>query len=90
VSLREIRRYQKSTELLLRKGPFAKLVRERTHLLKENARFEMSSMGALQEFVEMQVVKLFEKSQLLAVHGKRVTVFKKDISTAKVLTDSNY
>ena len=40
VALREIRKFQKSTDLLIRKIPFQRLVREITHVMtRENYRF---------------------------------------------------
>merc|ERR1711944_362832 len=49
VALREIRRYQKSTELLLRKLPFQRLVREIAQDFKTDLRFQSSAVMALQE-----------------------------------------
>ncbi|KAK1146400.1 histone H3.1 [Aspergillus melleus] len=51
VALREIRRYQKSTELLIRKLPFQRLVREIAQDFRSDLRFESSAIGALQESV---------------------------------------
>src|ERR1700731_4377952 len=60
VALREIRRYQKSTELLIRKLPFQRLVREIAQDFKSDLRFQSSAIGALQESVEAYLVSLFE------------------------------
>ena len=60
VALREIRRYQKSTELLIRKLPFQRLVREIAQDFKTDLRFQSSAIGALQEAVEAYLVSLFE------------------------------
>lgn len=49
VALREIRRYQKSTELLIRKLPFQRLVREIAQDFKTDLRFQSAAIGALQE-----------------------------------------
>ena len=67
VSLREIRRYQKNTELLLRKLPFQRLVREIAQDFKSDLRFQRSAISALQESAEAMIVSLFEgkSSQLL-------------------------
>jgi histone H3 len=73
VALREIRRYQKSTELLIRKLPFERLVREITQDLGEY-RFQSAALGALQEAAEAYLVHLFEDANLCAIHAKRVTV----------------
>lgn len=83
VALREIRRYQKSTELLLRKAPFQRLVREIAQDIKEDLRFQSSSIAALQEASEAFLVKLFEDSNLCSMHSKRVTIMPKDLDLAK-------
>src|SRR5438045_9238466 len=74
VALREIRRYQKSTELLIRKLPFQRLVREIAQDFKSDLRFQSSAIGALQESVEAYLVSLFEDTTLCAIHAKRVTI----------------
>ena len=64
VALREIRRYQKSTELLIRKLPFQRLVREIAQDFKTDLRFQSSAIGALQEASEAYLVGLFEDTNL--------------------------
>ena len=83
VALREIRRYQKSTELLLRKLPFQRLVREIAQDFKSDLRFQSSAILALQEASEAYLVGLFEDTNLCAIHAKRVTIFPKDIQLAR-------
>ena len=89
VALREIRRYQKSTDLLIRKLPFRRLVREIStgfvNLVKLPAgpRFQDSALVALQEAGEAYLVGIFEDSQLEAIHAKRITIMKKDIQLAR-------
>lgn len=83
VALREIRRYQKSTELLLRRAPFQKLVREIAHELNRELRFQSSAVLALQEAAEAYLISLFEDANLCAVHGRRVTIMTKDLQLAK-------
>jgi histone H3 len=85
VALREIRRYQKSTELLIRKLPFQRLVREIAQDFKSDLRFQSSAIGALQESVESYLVSLFEDTNLCAIHAKRVTIQSKDIQLARRL-----
>ena len=83
VALREIRRYQKSTELLIRKLPFQRLVREIAQDLgKMNMRFQSGAIMALQEASEAYLVGLLEDSNLCAIHAKRVTIMPKDIQLA--------
>ena len=83
VALREIRRYQKSTELLMRKLPFQRLVREIAQDFKSDLRFQSSALAALQEASEAFLVGLFEDSNLCALHAKRVTIMDKDIRLSK-------
>ena len=75
VALREIRRYQKSTELLIRKLPFQRLVREIAQDFKTDLRFQSSAVVALQEASEAYLVGLFEDTNLCAIHAKRVTMY---------------
>ncbi|KAL4666346.1 hypothetical protein H8957_011721 [Semnopithecus entellus] len=72
VALREIRRYQKSTELLIRKLPFQRLVREIAQDFKTDLRFQSSAVMALQEACEAYLVGLFEDTNLCAIHAKRL------------------
>jgi histone H3 len=83
VALREIRRYQKTTELLIRKLPFQRLVREIAQDFKTDLRFQSSAIGALQEAAEAYLVSLFEDTNLCAIHAKRVTIMPKDIQLAR-------
>ena len=83
VALREIRRYQKSTELLIRKLPFQRLVREIAQDFKTDLRFQGSAILALQEAAEAYLVGLFEDTNLCAIHAKRVTIMPKDIQLAR-------
>lgn len=88
VALREIRKYQKSTELLLRKLPFQRLVREITTDIvggHRNIRFQSSALIALQEASEAYLVELFSDTNLCAIHSKRVTIMPKDIQLARRL-----
>ena len=83
VALREIRRYQKSTDLLIRKLPFQRLVREIAQDFKTDLRFQGSAVLALQEAAEAYLVGLFEDTNLCAIHAKRVTIMPKDIQLAR-------
>ena len=80
--MREIRRYQKSTDLLIRKAPFQRGVREVAQAFKADLRFQASAVGALQEAAEAYLVSLFEDTNLCAIHAKRVTIQSKDMSLA--------
>ncbi|KAF2158331.1 hypothetical protein M409DRAFT_34625, partial [Zasmidium cellare ATCC 36951] len=85
VALREIRRYQKSTDLLLRKLPFQRLVREIAQDFRSELRFQSSALGALQESAESFLVSLFEDANHCAIHAKRVTIQTKDMHLARRL-----
>ena len=83
VALREIRQYQKSTELLMRKLPFQRLVREIAHDFKAGLLFQSTAILALQEASEAYLVGLFEDVNLCAIHAKRVTIMPKDMQLAR-------
>ena len=83
VALREIRKYQKTTELLIRKLPFQRLVREVSQDYKSDLRFQSSALLAIQEASEAYLVGLFEDTNLCAIHAKRVTIMPKDIQLAR-------
>ena len=83
VALREIRRYQKSTELLIRKLPFQRLVRGIAQDFKIGLRFQSSALNALQEAAEAYLVDLFQDTNLCAIHAKRVTIMPKDMMLAR-------
>ena len=90
VALKQIRQYQKSTELLIRKLPFQRLVREiasDSEVIKSplcgKVRFQSAAIMALQEATEAYLVGLFEDSNLCAIHARRVTIMPKDIQLAR-------
>ena len=79
----EIRKYQKSTELLIRKLPFQRLVREIAQNFRCDLRFQSTAILALQEAAEAYLVGLFEDTNLCAIHAKRVTIMPKDMMLAR-------
>ena len=83
VVLRQIRRYQKSTELLIHKLPFQRLVHEILQGHSVGYRVTPAMMLALQEAAEVYLVQLLEDSNLCAIHAKRVTIQPKDIQLAR-------
>jgi histone H3 len=83
VALREIRRYQKSTELLIKKLPFERLVREIAQEKKSDLKFQRGAIEALQHASEGYLIGLFQDINLLAIHAKRVTIFPKDMQLAR-------
>ena len=83
VVLREIRRYQKSTELLIRKLPFQHLVHKILQGYGVGYRVTPAMMMALQEAAEAYLVQLLEDSNLCAIHVKRITIQPKDMQLAR-------
>ena len=81
----EIRHYQKRTNLLIKKAPFARLVREIVQDFKQDLRFQSSAISALQEAAEAYIIRLFEDTNLCAIHAKRVTIMPKDIQLARCI-----
>ena len=99
VALREIRRYQRSTELLIPKAPFSRFIRELiqdsgagqsilrgTH---RSVRITTDALHAIQQAAESFLVNFFEDCNLCAIHGKRVTVTTRDMQLALRLTQSH-
>ncbi|KAK2628415.1 hypothetical protein QTJ16_001518 [Diplocarpon rosae] len=85
-ALKEIRQYQKSTDLLITKLPFSRLVREVAMMLRPagtGMRWQSQAIQALQEASEAFLVHLFEDTNLCAIHAKRVTIMQKDIQLAR-------
>ncbi|KIK92713.1 hypothetical protein PAXRUDRAFT_13076 [Paxillus rubicundulus Ve08.2h10] len=92
LALREIRRYQRSTDLLLRRLPFSRVVREIALDMMTDTNLDMGDTGlrwqssailALQEATEAFLVHLFEDANLCAIHAKRVTIMQRDIQLAR-------
>ena len=81
-ALKEIRKYQKSTDLLIRKAPFARLVKEiamKIYPYNDELRWQSSAIGCLQEASEAYLVSVLSECNLLAHHAKRVTIMQKDV-----------
>lgn len=76
VALRQIRRYQRTTELLIPKIRFQRLVREIAMVLRPDIRFQSQALLAVQEAAESFLVSLLEDTNLCAIHAKRVTIRK--------------
>ncbi|KAG7457572.1 hypothetical protein MATL_G00228560 [Megalops atlanticus] len=83
-ALMEIRKYQKTTDLLLRRGPFSRLVREVCATFsKLDLRWQALALQALQEASEAFLVRLFADANLCAIHAKRVTLYPRDMQLAR-------
>jgi histone H3 len=86
VALREIRKYQKSTETLIRRLPFQRLVKEIIVTYQsrgQDLRLQSHALLALQEASEAYLTSLFEDTNLCAIHAKRVTIMPKDMQLAR-------
>ena len=83
VALREIRRYQKTSELLIRRMPFQRLVREIAQVHNPYLRFQSGAILALQKSAEAYLVGLLEDTNLCAIHARRVTIMPKDMQLAQ-------
>lgn len=88
-ALKEIRKYQRSTDLLIQKLPFSRVVREIAMDMvtdpdnEVGLRWQSSALLALQEASEAYLVHLFEDTNLCAIHAKRVTIMQRDIQLAR-------
>lgn len=89
VALREIARYQKTTENLIPKSPFRRLIREIVNQISPNLRMTESAAEALQEASEAKLVEMLEDSNLCAIHAHRVTIKPKDIHLTQRLHRDN-
>ena len=84
-ALREIRKYQNRTDLLIPKSRFVKVCKE---VLQDNQwvdgqRMSVQAVQALQEAAEGYLTQLFEDSQLAAIHAHRVTLMARDMSLVR-------
>ena len=97
VALREIRKFQKTGDLLIPKIPFQRLVRE---IMQDyfacgddypgGLRIQSTALNALQEASEAFLTSLFEDVNLCAIHARRVTIMPKDmLLAARIRNDSD-
>ncbi|KII69553.1 histone H3-like centromeric protein CSE4 [Thelohanellus kitauei] len=85
--IREIIKFQKSTDLLIPRASFSRLVREvAMDICGESLRFELIALLALHEAAEAFLVRLFEHANLCALHAKRVTLMKSDIALVEKIS----
>ena len=81
-SLQQIRSLQRSTDLLSRKAPFQRFVREIAQEFKTDLRWTGTAVLALQEAVEAYCIGLFSDSVKAMVHAKRVKLMPADMQLA--------
>ena len=96
VALKEIRKYQKSTDLLLKKLPFQRLVREiaQKYSLYDGTdgtalRFQSDALMALQEAAEAYLIELMADTNLCAISTNRKGIQRKDMKFAQHLRRDN-
>ena len=90
VALREIKKFQKSTDLLIRKAPFQRLIRGAAEAQKSGLKWQSAACAAIQEATESYVVSLLSDTNLCAIQAKRVTIMPKDIQLAKRLRGERF
>ena len=83
VALREIRWYQKSTELLCRKLLVSRVIRKIAQDFRSDLCFQTAAIAALHKAMESYLVGLFDDTNLCAIHAKRVTIMPKDMQLAR-------
>ena len=86
-ALHEIKKYQETTDLLIRGLPFQRLVRSTAMKYNTELKFQRAAIEALQEGSEAFLVRLFELTNILATHANRVTILQRDIRLAKYIFD---
>lgn len=85
LALQDIRKYQNSTDLLIPKICFQRLVRELSQKVTNNTfdfKYQASALYALQEAAEAYLCSLFEDTNLCACHARRVTILPRDMALA--------
>lgn len=90
VALREIKQYQKSTDNLIQRLPFQRLVREITQKYQEELRFQASALSAIQESCEAYLTQLLSDSNTVAIQAGRVTVKPSDLKTVRALRNESW
>ena len=90
VSNYQVRKLQKSTELLVAKAPFSRLVREVAETHKAGLRFQASAVAAIQEATEAFVVSLLSDANLAALHASRVTAMPRDLQLVRRLRGERF
>lgn len=85
VSLREIRKFQKSTDQLLPKMAFRRLTMEITQDYRTDCRYQSAAITALQEACEAYLIGLIGDANLCALHSRRISIMPKDFQLARRL-----
>ena len=82
IALRDIKKYQETTDLLIKGLPFQRLVRNIAMQYNTELKFQRAAIEALQEGSEAFLVRLFELTSMFAAHANRVTILRKDVRLA--------
>ncbi len=90
IALREIRAQQKSIELAVPRLPFSRVVREISTKYKQDLRWQKTGLLCLQAASEQFLIDMMQDANLLAIHGKRVTLQKKDLDLVKILQPNKF
>merc|ERR1712065_72153 len=86
VALREVKKLQKSTDLLVARAPFARLIREvASGFNNQKLNFQASAVSAIQEAAESYIISVLSDANLCALHANRVTAMPKDLALARRL-----
>ena len=89
IALRDIKKYQETTDLLIKKLPFQRLVRNIAMQYNTELKFQRAAIEALQEGSEAFLVRLFELTSMFAAHANRVTILRKDVRLAIYILNMN-
>ena len=81
-ALHEIKKYQNTTDLLIKIRPFLRLVKGIAYSYNTELKFQRAAIEALQEGSEAFLVKLFDLTGMFATHANRVTILRKDVRLA--------
>lgn len=89
-ALSEIRKFQKSTDLLIHRLPFARLVKEITLTYHHSLQWQSIAIEAVQHACEDYIIGLMEDANLSAIHAKRITIMPKDLLLAQRIRGDKY
>ena len=84
-ALKEIKKYQNGTEMLIRRLPFQRVVKEIIQKIQGDLRLQSTAIMVLQEVGETFLVGLLEQSNLFVLHAKRVTIMPKGVQLARCI-----
>ncbi|PAV89882.1 hypothetical protein WR25_12153 [Diploscapter pachys] len=83
LALREIRKFQKTSDLIIPRAPFYKVVRDITTKFGTDLRFQGLALECLHEAAEHYLVGLFEEVNLRAIFERHIIDMPKDIDLVR-------